>query len=195
MCHKYQGGLAIKCTVVPMMRNMKGRSYLYPFEQSAKCCECGPDVWCRCKSYRWLFVHHFKSEHDHKFTVKTSTFQSLNIHILVLSQFYSFTVYTCALSYCLKQCYNFPLSHSCSLSSSRYIWWWQFFLLQIQQISTGWSHLVTFTLSTRSFDYDDDDDDVDNGDEEHDDGDNFDAGGDGEVTGCFGEYFPAQSNS
>ena len=60
-------------------------------------------------------------------------------------------------------------------------------VLQIKQISTGWSHRVTFTLLTRSFDYDDDDDDVDYGEEEDDDAgnvdddddDNFDAGDDG----------------
>ena len=79
--------------------------------------------------------------------------------------------------------------------------------MQIQQISTGWSHRVTFTLSTRSFDYDDDDDvddgvDVDDDVEDDDDAGNvddddynFDADDDGEMTGCLGEYFPAQSNS
>ena len=75
---------------------------------------------------------------------------------------------------------------------STYLWWWPIALhfnfnhihwsldqlfciltfmiitwpiaLQIHQISSGWSHLVTFTLSTRLFD-DDDDDDDDDGDD------------------------------
>ena len=128
--------------------------------------------------------HHFKSEHDHKFAVKTSTFQSLNIHILMLSQFYSFTLYTCALSHCL---------HSATISHFLTVVHFHphdtfggdiFLSLQIQQISTGWSHLVTFTLSTRSFDYGDDDDDVDNidndvGDVDDDDDDIFCADDDG----------------
>ena len=65
--------------------------------------------------------------------------------------------------------------------------------LQIQQISSGWSRLVTFTLSTRSFD-DDDGDDDDNDDDDG-NGEDGDSDADGEKTGCSGEHFPAQPNS
>ena len=64
--------------------------------------------------------------------------------------------------------------------------------LQIQQISSGWSRLVTFTLSTRSFD----DDDGDGDDDDDDDGNGEDdSDADGEKKGCSGECFPAQPNS